>query len=243
MKKALLFFGALVCAALVGILVRQEYFYHPEITLTEPLADLISDDLPGWDCEELELASSPEMRERTEDILNFEEAIYRRYTQGDRQISVYVAYWKPKQMPVRLVEAHTPDICWVRNGWQRMDAEEGVDLQAGQEELFPAEYRTYTHPKAGSDLTYVYYWHTVGESIYVNRVVGEWDRLDPIKTIFKYGLNQMQEQFFVRISSNMPFGDVFEADPGMHMLIQELADLTLAPPPEAIQAEMPQSST
>jgi hypothetical protein len=238
MKKILIAFAAVVAVTLVGVLIRQEFFYHPTTTLNEPLAEAVSADLPGWTSEDLPLANSPEMQERTEEILNFEEAIYRVYKQGDREIGVYVAYWKPKQMPVRMVEAHTPDICWVKNGWTRREMEPGVPLAVGETELFPAEYRAYNTQDGGA-LTYVYYWHTVGDTLYVNRStkLGTWDRLDPIKTIFHYGLDQMQEQFFIRISSNKPFGDIFEVDPGMRELMQELADLTLAvpPPPPADQ--------
>ncbi len=241
MKILLLSLGGLICAALIGIFIRQEYFYNPEVTLTEPLDELISPDLPGWTSEDLELADSPEMQERTEQILNFTQALYRKYTQGDREVGVYVAYWKPKKMPVRLVQAHTPDICWVRNGWNPQDREESVEMAAGETELFPAEYRSYNRQEGGN-LTYVYYWHTVGDTLYVNRVVGTWDRLDPIKTIFKYGLDQMQEQFFVRISSNKPFGDLFQADPGMRELMEELADLTLAPPPPLEPIAQPSAS-
>lgn len=237
MKKILLGLGAVIAVALVGVIIRQEYFYHPVSTLQGELSAIISPDLPGWTSEDLPLADSPEMQERTEQILNFEQAVYRVYKQGDREIGVYVAYWKPKQMPVRLVEAHTPDICWVRNGWHQREAEEGVALSADGTPLHPAEYRAYNRQEGGN-LTYVYYWHTVGDTIYVNRTVGEWDRLDPIKTVFRYGLDQMQEQFFVRISSNKPFGEIFQTDPGMRELMKELADITLAapPPPPSDQA-------
>lgn len=235
MKIALLSIGALVCALLVGVIIRQEYFFEPPRTLQDPLVEIISADIPGWESEDLELASSMEMQERTEEILNFEEAVYRVYKKGGREIGVYVAYWKPKQMPIRQVQSHTPDICWVRNGWQMEDRADAIPFKAGEVDLFPAEYRTFTWNGAGQ-LTYVYYWHTVGDTIYVNRTeAGEFDRLDPIKTIFKFGLDQMQEQFFVRISSNRPFDNIFQSDPGMAQLLEELSDLTLAAPtPEQI---------
>lgn len=230
MKIALLSLGTAIVVALVAVIVRQEFFFSPERTLTEPLAEIITADLPGWKSEDLELASSQEMQERTEEILNFEEALYRKYQKGSREIGVYIAYWKPKQMPVRQVQSHTPDVCWVRNGWDLQDRADDIAFTSNGRELFPAEYRSFTW-RDGGNLTHVYYWHTVGDTLYVNRTeAGEFDRLDPIKTVFKYGLDQMQEQFFVRISSNQPFGNIFESDPGMRQLMQELADLTLAAP-------------
>ena len=33
-------------------------------------------------------------------------------------VTLYVAYWRPGQAPVSLVDAHTPDACWPGTGWE-----------------------------------------------------------------------------------------------------------------------------
>ncbi len=224
MKIALLTFASLICLGLFGVFVRQEIFYNPEQHFAASLDTAISADLPGWESEELEFT------DYEGEILNYEEAIHRVYRQGDREVDVYVGYWKPKQMPVREVQSHTPDVCWVRNGAELKDKEFSVQLTSEGTPLHPAEFRSFRMPGSG-DIKHVYYWHTVGDTLYVNRVkAGQFDRLDPIKTVFTYGLDQMQEQFFVRLSSNKPFYDIFKTDPGMRQLLSELTALTLAAP-------------
>jgi len=225
MKIALLSFAALICAGLIGVFIRQELFFNPEQHFTAELETAISADLPGWTSEEKEFT------DYEGEILNFEEAIHRVYSNGEREVDLYVGYWKPKQMPVRQVQSHTPDVCWVRNGAELQDKEYGVQMTSEGTQLHPAEFRSFTMPRSGST-SYVYYWHTVGDTLYVNRLkeAGQFDRLDPIKTVFRFGLDQMQEQFFVRISSNKPFYDLFKSDPGMRQLLSELTELTLAAP-------------
>src|SRR5690606_8770484 len=128
-----------------------------------------------------------EMQNRVEEILNYTEALFREYSRGDTEFSVYIGYWEPRRMPVRLVQAHTPDICWVRNGWTVAGMEESVRLNCQGQPLRPTESRVMTK---GAHTIYVYYWHVVGDNIYVNRIVGTWDRLDPIKSLFRFGLHQ-----------------------------------------------------
>ncbi|MEM9226386.1 MAG: exosortase-associated EpsI family protein [Verrucomicrobiota bacterium] len=228
MKVILLTFATIVCIALIAVFVRQEAAATQAKSLEAPLEELIVADLPGWSSEDKELT------DYEGDILNFEDAVFRTYTRGDHEVAIYVAYWKPDQMPIRSVQSHTPDVCWVRNGAELENNYYSVPLSSGPTELHPPEYRTFE--MNAPDPVHVYYWHIVGDTLYVNRTdAGEFDRLDPIKTLFKFGLDQKREQFFVRISSNKAFGNLFKEDPGMAQLLRNLAELTLAKPDPELQ--------
>ena len=89
-----------------------------------------------------------------------------------------------------------------------------------------AEYRRMFVTQNPTRDRHVYYWHVVGETIYTTQAVGEWDRWDPVKSLFRFGLNQQTEQFFIRVSSNRPFDQIW-GDPGIQEIMGALSDLTL----------------
>lgn len=223
MRKIIVILGLAVFACVACALVYTTYFYHPEVHLEGKLEEKLLSELPGWQVEDLDLAASEEMQERVAQILNYTQALFRSYTRGDVQVGVYIGYWAPKMMPVRQVQAHTPDICWVRNGWDVADSEFAVAFQSQGEPLRPAEVRQ-MHKQG--HVQYVAYWHIIGERTYVNRSVGTWDRLDPIKSLFRFGLHQQEEQFFIRVSSNRPLQEIWN-DPDFQQIIEPLKELAL----------------
>lgn len=233
MRKFLIIIGFICFGFLASALAYQAFIWKPERKELVELAKAVPAEFDGWEISDHPLADSEEMQDRVSDILNFTDAIFRTYKQGSTEISVYVAYWEPRKMPVRLVQAHTPDICWVRNGWAVEDSEYSVNLECNAGSLMPAEFRVMTKDPA---LQYVYYWHVIGNEIYVNRIVGTWDRLDPLKSLFRLGLNQQREQFFVRVASNKPFDEIWDL-PIMQEIMADLAELTLM-----AQAEEPDTS-
>mgnify|MGYP002622645320 CR=1 FL=1 len=232
MRKAFVFLSLIVALFLGIALAYQIFLWEPEQRKTVALTEAIPAEMPGWKVQDVPLADSEEMEARVEGILNFSEALFRTYTKPGTELAVYVAYWEPRKMPVRLVQAHTPDICWVRAGWEVEDSRYSVPLSAMGVPLKPAEYRVMTKDPA---LQYVYYWHVVGDEIYINRSIGVWDRWDPIKSLFRFGLNQQQEQFFVRVSSNRPVDEIWD-DPDVQKIMRDLAELALAKPEAALPA-------
>ncbi len=90
----------------------------PPPTLTQSLASLVPEKIPGWTVKDQPIAETEEMKKAVDEMLNYDDAVYRIYTQGKTTISVYVAYWKPGKMSPRLIAGHTPDVCWVNNGWK-----------------------------------------------------------------------------------------------------------------------------
>ena len=197
---------------------------QPEPTINQPLAELINPRMPGWTVEDLPLAQTEEGIARVGEILDFDDYVSRIYTRGDTQIILYVAYWKPGSTSVKQAHEHTPDICWVANGWTPTKREHQIDLdKVFLADAHPAEYRVFK--KQGQEQSVVF-WHIVGDQIYFNESSGT-DAITGnfLKTLTQFGINQKREQFFVRISSNKNIRKILKGD-STHSLLADLSRTT-----------------
>jgi hypothetical protein len=199
MKKILFIFAA---AALLGGLSLRVYFAlvpPPEPTLDELLSNIVPKQLNGWKITDQDMAESPESSERISDFLNFDDALFRIFKNGDTFVGLYIAYWLPGKASYRWAGAHTPDTCWVQNGWTRQDRKYRIPFQ-NEETLFqPAEFGIYE--KDGSAQN-VYFWHLVGGEAFGYEQEGSHNIFAALLDIKKHGLNLRDEQFFIRLSSN-----------------------------------------
>lgn len=169
---------------------------------------------------------------RTEDLYRFtpiletEVLLQRTYVRhkrtdegGERpvQVTVYMAYWAPGQVPVSLVAAHTPDACWPGGGWitQPLQPAPSPFLVAGR--ALPApEYRSFTN---GGYLQNVWYWH-----LYDGRSITQGDPRSAfalLKLAWRYGFRTAGEQMFVRVSSNRPWDEIRD-DPLLVGILEKL---------------------
>lgn len=89
------------------------------------------EEVPGWTVQYLPIADTPEMQAKVNELLNYDDAVYAVYTKGTERISIYIAYWMPGKMSERLIAAHTPDVCWVGQGWKIVEAKSGRSAQRG----------------------------------------------------------------------------------------------------------------
>lgn len=181
----------------------------------------------GWSMEDLPLGNTESMQNNVEKRLNFDSFIFRRYTRGNANIAIYLAYWGPDRMDTRLVASHTPDRCWVENGWQCTDKAFGTELDVGGVQTKPAQGRTFIYPST-NDVQHVFYWHLVGDKVYD---YGE--RLnkfpDPIQYFRDFAQqlkNGRPEQYFIRISSSIPSEQLLH-EPLFEDLIASLAPIGL----------------
>ncbi|MGB0369894.1 MAG: exosortase-associated EpsI family protein [Opitutales bacterium] len=205
----------------IGMQVFDAVRPQPAPSITQPLAELINPEMPGWKAEDLPLAETEEMLARVDEILDFDDYVSRIYTRGNTQLILYVAYWKPGSAPIKQAHEHTPDICWVGNGWTSIKREHQIDLdKVFVADAHPAEFRVFEKQGQTQSVTF---WHIVGDQIYAN----EQSRYGQIsgnflKTLTQFGINQKREQFFVRISSNRDIRDLLK-DPSTLPLLQDLA--------------------
>ncbi|MDQ8193574.1 exosortase-associated EpsI family protein [Coraliomargarita sp. SDUM461004] len=237
MKKLLLISAAMI---LFGGLALRAYFTlvpPPEPTLHEPLALIVPDELEGWEIKDLDMAESPESSARISEFLNFDDALFRVFQKNDVFVGLYIAYWTPGKASYRWAGAHTPDTCWVVNGWTREEREYSIPFTYNKIRLEPAEFGVYS--KDGSSQN-VYFWHLVGGEPFSYDQTGTPNILGALLDVKEYGLNLREEQFFIRLSSNKNL-DELKKTPGFKAIIESLVEVGLEE--EVSAAAAPLAST
>jgi len=201
------FIGIMVVTILVvvAILAWSIFRPYPEPRLKEPLAEVLpTGEGYGWEYEDLPLGNTESLDDKAHEILRLTDFVYRRYTKGNESFEVYIAYWAPGVMPPRLMNGHTPDSCWVGNGWVKKDAK-----------LIPFADRTqkgnWRWFDANSKRINVIYWHLLGGKTYQFDFTAGLTRVKQILSApFTYGADLRSEQFLIRISSITPLSDLEE---------------------------------
>jgi hypothetical protein len=231
MRKALLIFGSVLLVALLALVLAAELTPPRPRGFTGELGQALPE-VAGWTRREIPIAGSSAAMASAQGILNFSQAKQVLYVRGATQILVYVAYWEPGKVSVVDAGSHNPDSCWVNNGCVRTERIYSVPGKIGERELLPYESGQYIVPNGGKQN--VAFWHLVNgepnryedqEAGWRNGIIGRLERLPLVwKDIRAYGLNQKNEQMFVRISSNARIEDMM-ADPANGVLFNALAKL------------------
>jgi hypothetical protein len=201
----------------------------PEGSLEQPLSDAIPERIDGWQVIDLDLGPTESVTQRSYNLLKLDDFVHRQYRRGDRNFSVYVAYWKPGKMPVRLVNQHSPDRCWTEVGWVCTDREWNVQRSVHGRDLQPGQWGVY---EIGDHTNYTYFWHIVGGEVhwYGGKRLNTKSSLTSVWEDFrKFGLNVHREQFFVRVVSPEPMDDLWD-EPAFQAVMADLAELCLAQP-------------
>ena len=227
---------AAVLVAAVGLIMVGTR--HPrERIFTGTLKDLLPQaaEVPGWTVDYRPVAETAEMKRAVGEILNHDDAIHAIYTRGERRITIYVAYWAPGKMSPRLIAGHTPDVCWVAAGWVSQEAKKadlrvergtgqkverrelsiegkkfGGEYSAGGASTLAMESRVF---RSGEKTEHVVFCHMVGGrplSLGAGRVSPWYEFL---ADLVARGLQQREEQFFLRISSNRPLAEFQDEEP------------------------------
>ncbi|NBB78634.1 MAG: exosortase-associated EpsI family protein, partial [Verrucomicrobia bacterium] len=140
MKKSLLIVAAITLLSGLSLRAYFTLVPPPEATLERPIATIIPETLNGWRVRDLDMAESPESSARISEFLNFDDALFRVFERGDTFIGLYIAYWTPGKASYRWAGAHTPDTCWVQNGWSCVDREYSVPFYSKDTAFQPAEF-------------------------------------------------------------------------------------------------------
>ena len=231
MRKALLIFGGVMLAGLLALVLAAEFSPPRPRGFTGELNQVLPE-VAGWVRRDIPIAASSAAMASAQGILNYSQAKQILYTKGGTQVLVYVAYWEPGKVSVVDAGSHNPDSCWVNNGCVRTERVYSVPGRVGERELLPYELGQYIVPNGGKQN--VAFWHLVNgepnryedqEAGWRNGIIGRLERLPLVwKDITTYGLNQKNEQMFVRISSNARIEDLF-ADPANGGLFNALTRL------------------
>jgi Protein of unknown function (DUF3485) len=209
MKKSsvLLSLTSFLLAAAIG-LVAYGSTQIPAPKFKGHLKDILPPAPEGWIMKDRPIAETPEMKQAVGELLNFDDGVFVDYinTAGDR-LSVYIAYWTPGKMSHRLVAGHTPDICWVGAGWEKkyegvtpnLEVRSSVSNKHDSTLIPVGENRIYS---AQNTIEYVWFWHIVGNEVMSYKTGGNPPWHSIITDTLKKGINQREEQFFIRLSSN-----------------------------------------
>lgn len=224
MKVFILITGFFIFFSVLGLKLFFAFSPTPPVSLTQSISDIIPKEIEGWSYTDYDLATSEESSDRIASFLNLDDSIYRVYTKGNIRVGVYVAYWTPGKVSYRWAGAHTPDTCWVVNGWTRLDREYSIPFQVNQIKLKNAEFGIY---KKDQTVENVYFWHLVGGEPFGYAQKEVPNIFGSLIDIQKYGLNLRQEQFFIRLSSNKKLEDL-EATEGFDTIIKGLSQLPLS---------------
>ena len=218
-------------AGLLALVLAAEFSPPRPRGFTGELNQVLPE-VAGWVRRDIPIAASSAAMASAQGILNYSQAKQILYTKGGTQVLVYVAYWEPGKVSVVDAGSHNPDSCWVNNGCVRTERIYSVPGKIGERELLPYESGQYIVPNGGKQN--VAFWHLVNgepnryedqEAGWRNGLLGRLERLPLVwKDIRTYGLNQKNEQMFVRISSNARIEDLF-ADPANGGLFEALTRL------------------
>lgn len=214
MRAGIIFVAGVLLAALTAVLCQREM---PVGVSIEAFTELLprANDLPEWFAAQRPVADTEEMKRAVAELLNYDAGGFVTYTKGDLQISIYAAYWKPGKMSPRLVAGHTPDICWIGNGWVCQSA--GIaDLKVSNQQRLRVKTRVFAATVGVPQ--HVMFCHVVGG---LPRDYGQfgapaWYAF--LSEVRSGGLKLREEQLFFRISSNHPFETFSDAAPVGHFL-------------------------
>ena len=231
MRKALLIFGGIMLAGLLGLVLLSEFAAPRPRGFTGGLAKALPE-VPGWQRREIPIAGSSSAMVNVQGILNYSQAKQVLYTRGRTQLLVYVAYWEPGRVSVVDAGSHNPDSCWVSSGCVRTERRFAVPGKAGERDLLPYEFGQYIVPNGGKQN--VAFWHLVNgepnryeeqQAGWRNGIIGRLERLPLVwKDILTYGINQKNEQMFIRISSGQGMEEMM-VDPENKELWEALGQL------------------
>jgi hypothetical protein len=231
MRKVLLIFGTAMLVGLLTLVLLSEFASSRPRGFTGDLA-LALPEVAGWQRRDIPIAGSSAEMASAKGILNYSQAKQVLYARGQVQLLVYVAYWEPGKVSVVDAGSHNPDSCWVNSGCVRTERLYSVPGRVGERALRPYEFGQYIVPNGGKQN--VAFWHLVnGEpnryeeqsSGWRDGFIGRLERLPLVwKDIRTYGINQKNEQMFIRISSGQGMEEMM-ADPANAALFESLSRL------------------
>jgi exosortase len=210
----------LLCAGMAGFLASRHQPFRTTSGSVPDLAALLPDPPPGW------TAQTTRNLDQYSEILHTHTLVERIYSAGpgpeSAHLTLYLAYWRPGQAPVSLVDAHTPDACWPGTGWesQPVPSERAVLAIAGRT-LPLAECRLFSH---NGFQTHVWYWHLFGGRPLT--IVDPYSAMRLLRLTWRYGFGEEKDQLFVRVSSNRPWQEI-ASQPALGKFIANLEALGL----------------
>ncbi len=176
---------------------------------TPSLQTIIPAALPGWEVNTTEDLYRFAAQLQTEHLL--QRSYARQTPTGPEQITLYLAYWPARHVPVSTVASHTPDACWPGAGWTAVPIPDPLVNLTTNHTLPPAQHRRFTLEGYPQN---VWFWHLHGGRPVLTGEIRS--PLNLLRLALAHGLQRDDAQLFVRISSNLPWEKI-----STHPLITE----------------------
>lgn len=205
---------ALACMFIPFERIQRDFVKKPEnhlkAAIPTNIGEMTSKDIP--------LSESEELARVTESILHVNEYLNRTYRLPDgTEFSLYISYWEPNMKDLSKASEHTPDRCWVKNGWKNIEEKKRLNdvLETDGKKLFPAYYRELSFDAGGGRIfkRNVWFWFIAdGERhTYLNK--NDTYSVSPLAYLIysvRDALKGSPEQYFVRIDSDAPLESIYE---------------------------------
>ena len=228
MNPAVWSVASALAVLLVGVAVQLGVFSRkPEPAPTVDLSQLLPPANHGWSADDIPVADTETLKTKVREMLNYSTAVQRRYRLGEREFTVYVAYWTPARMHPRQIAGHTPDVCWVAAGWRMGDEDYAREARFKGRALWHAQYRKFT---AGEQIRHVLYWHLAGGRLSGFAEDPRSRTAEFLDTIRFNPWSAPREQYFIRLSSPEPLEQLW-SEPAFEEVIARLVPLGLTAQP------------
>jgi hypothetical protein len=212
--------GLVLSAGAIGLLAMVDRPARPSPAQAPDLAALLPEPPPGWTAR-----TTPDL-DQYSGTLQTHAVVERVYSAGptlkSAHLTLYLAYWRPGQASVSLVDTHTPDACWPGTGWEAKPVpSERAVLGIGGRMLAPAESRLFVLNRFE---TRVWFWH-----LYGGRPVAFVDPDSAWRLLglaWRNGFGHAEDQLFVRVSSNRPWQEI-ASQPALSQFFANLKPLGL----------------
>jgi hypothetical protein len=195
--------------AIIGSFGPKEKQFTGNLEQLLPRSGTVGD----WSMTHLQISETTEVKAMVDELINYDDAVYVRFSRDDWWIDVYIAYWKPGKMSYRAIAGHTPDVCWVGQGWncQLREVKQMIPKVEETTPKLPMQYRVYT---MSEKIVHVIFCHIVdGEVMFYQTADGIPPWYSMFSDLWNRGLWQKKEQTFIRISSNRVLNDFRNAPP------------------------------
>lgn len=228
MKRFFPVLFAAVVLAVACVVMARSFLSESAAAKHGHLIDALPQASGAWTQTEMDIASTEEMKQAVDELLNYDQAVFREYRNGARSFSLYVAHWEPRKFHPRLISIHTPDVCWVGNGWKMEAAEYAYPVALNGGEAWPAQYREFT---VNGKRTYVLYWHLMNGKLSGYASGPASANLSFLNRLWEDVREGTGEQFFIRVSSEQPW-DVWKDDPFFKQLLSTFSPVLASRPLE-----------
>lgn len=220
-KKIITFVG--LAALVAGVLLAAWSRKAMEEVVIPNLKVELESNLNQWSVLDIPVANSQEMVAYINEVLAFDDALYRVYRNGELEVAVWIAYWSPGKVDVKDVQLHFPENCWVYSGWEIQDwSQDYIFELRDHRALVDGNYRNMVK---GSMQREIVFWHKVGTDNLLFSI-GSRNIKYKIREMINFIFRMPHEQYYIRISSNIPFSEL-SGDPDYEKIISSIAKFGL----------------